>query len=300
MKSVERFNSAPVKYIVVDNGSDKPGVVGNLAGKLHQLFGDEYLRIDEGPELPDDLPKMTFLVSKSNSGYASGNNKGLDLAYRYSDIDKVMILNSDILFVEDIIPSLIEIQDNIPDCGVISPMLYKRDMAGIDYNCARDNKSVKRLAGANFAAPFKWVFKWGKGNLTRQHLLRNSDLSSLPEVIEIVLPSGSCMLMDKDLMQSIGSFDPMTFLYYEENILAAKLGRRQLRNFLATNLRCIHLGATTTAKSPSKRILKAGLDSQRYYVANYSDVSWPMRMIYMVSYWWMRGVIAIKCALKGH
>ena len=68
----------------------------------------------------------------------------------------------------------------------------------------------------------------------------------------IELPSGSCMLVKKDVFAAIGNFDPATFLYYEENILYRKLLKLKLGNYIATGLRCVHPGAATMAKSPSK------------------------------------------------
>lgn len=56
-----------------------------------------------------------------------------------------------------------------------------------------------------------------------RNLLYGENLVTISPIIEIELPSGSCMLFNKSFFQSIGSFDPNTFLYCEEDILYAKI-----------------------------------------------------------------------------
>ena len=141
--SVEKYNTAPIKYIVVDNGSKRENVVDALDAYLKGKFGDDYLQINEFSEVKK-LPYMTFIVSKVNDGYACGNNKGLRMAYVDDEIDKVMVLINDVLFVEDIIPSLSKAIDSDDQIGIVSPLLYKKNMVDLDYNCARRCEGVWR------------------------------------------------------------------------------------------------------------------------------------------------------------
>jgi len=81
------------------------------------------------------------------------------------------------------------------------------------------------------------------------------------------------MYINKKIFQEIGSFDPNTFLYWEENILFKKVEKIHKRNYLCTDLRCIHLGASSTASSPSLFIIDCNLKSSRYYMKTYSGCS---------------------------
>lgn len=295
VESVERFNTAPIKYILVDNGSTKPGVVDELDKAMKLRFGDEYNCIKEGEQHGEKLSRFTFLVSSSNTGYADGNNKGLRLAYADDEIDTILILNSDILFVEDIIPGLKQLQSLVADCGIISPILYKKNLEGIDYNCARRAPTLRQIAGGNFASPFKWVFKCLDRKKNNRYILSGKEIESLPdEPIRIDLPSGSCMLMTKDFMKGIDGFDSRTFLYYEENILESKTKRAGKNSYLAPKLKCIHLGATTTKKSPSAFVAKCSIESQRYYVTHYLNPSPPLKLCYNLSCWWSVCMLNLK------
>ena len=73
------------------------------------------------------------------------------------------------------------------------------------------------------------------------------------------------MLVEKMLFQQIGSFDPHTFLYYEENILWAKVQRLGLSNYIDTTVSCIHLGAATTrTQKPNKFISECSIQRDVY------------------------------------
>lgn len=270
VESVLQFNTYPIKIVIVDNGSTNPYVVPEIDSYLSHKYLDQYERIDEGTPI-ETLNDITFLVSLHNDGYAQGNNKGLNLLYRDSDIKYILILNSDILFVEDIISRLVEDLQSVPNGAIVSPVLHKKDMNGIDYNCARRSASLMDLF-------IEYLFLFHDfGNLLskrrkKRNLLIDKKLPLEEPLLEIELPSGSCMLVDKVFFKSIGAFDSHTFLYNEEDILWVKIHRLGKKNYLDTRLRCIHLGATTIDnKAPSEFVLNCSLESNYYYLENYTN-----------------------------
>lgn len=278
VESVEKYNTALVKYIVIDNGSKRQGVIEALDQYFSSKFKTKYKKITEKDET-NTLPFVTFLVSETNDGYACGNNKGLKLAYADDEIDKVMILNNDVLFVEDIIPQLIQEYDSDNHIGIVSPLLYKKDMEGLDYNCARRTESVARTFERFllfYVNPFGIKDKWNK---KQKYLLDKPELKNT-ERFEIDLPSGSCMLLSKKLFREIGSFDPHTFLYNEENILYQKLHARGVVNYIFPQLKCIHLGASSTKKEVGYFMIKASADSTCYYINHYTDASWLTKHLF--------------------
>ena len=104
IRSVLKYNTAPIKFIVVDNGSSRVRTVQKLDSFMSDTFGIGYTRVQENTPITwPYLNQATLLVSKHNDGYACGNNKGLKLADQDPEIDHVMILNNDILFIEDIV-----------------------------------------------------------------------------------------------------------------------------------------------------------------------------------------------------
>ena len=115
-------NSAPVKFAIVDNASRLEQRQALQRG-LEDIFGDRLQVASPGQSALENY--ATLILNDDNTGYARGNNIGLDAAYACPDVDYVMVLNNDVLFVEDIIPPLIATLESLPDCAIISPLLFK-------------------------------------------------------------------------------------------------------------------------------------------------------------------------------
>lgn len=278
IESVEKYNTAPIKYIIVDNGSTDKNAISVIHSFLGKEFKGDYLYLEEDNKIPDSLPKVTFLVSKTNDGYARGNNKGLNLAYRDATIDNILILNNDVLFIEDIIPELVDAYyHKLKDVAILSPILYKKDLKELDYNCAKKNETIWDATKKNL---FHYYYLLTKQNEQQISPHRYLLLNGIPkqDFLRIELPSGSCMFINKKLFQEIGSFDSNTFLYWEENILFKKIERIHKVNYLCTKIKCIHLGASSTSLTPSLFIINCGIESKLYYMRYYSGCN-------KLSYW---------------
>lgn len=256
--SVVKYNSYPAMIVVVDNAST-----------------DDSVRILRKYEA--ETCNIKLLESGKNGGYACGNNVGIRYFAEDSDVDRIMVLNSDVLFTEDIIPRLSEVLESSDDIGIVCPLLHGKDNISIDYNCAR-------LCPSNGTIILTYLLQYRdiKGFITKSRnqnkiLLNNPEKLSLPTV-EIELPSGSCMLIKKDVFSEIGWFDENTFLYYEENILFRKLQRIGKRNLICPSISCIHLGAHSTSKTTVPFLKTKEAESARYYLENYADMN-PLESI---------------------
>lgn len=280
IESIEKYNSANIKYIVVDNGSSRQESVDCIQKFAQQKFKGKTLYIEDQHPTIRVLPYFTLIASKTNDGYAQGNNKGLNLAFNDNEISHILIINNDVIFVEDIIPNLLSATKEINNCGLVSPILYKRDLKGIDYNCARRNPTNWELL-LTFMFMFRNLGGFLSKKIEKRKILKNNNWKK-KERIEIELPSGSCMLSTKDLWKKINGFDNGTFLYYEENILYKKILNLNLHNYLIPNCKCIHLGACSTSKSgnSSYKMTKIKVDSANYYLTHFGDMNVWQKIFY--------------------
>lgn len=269
LKSVEKYTpKGTYKTVVVENGSNQ-NTVNCVCDFVKSNYKDNYLIIAEN-STTTPLPSITVLVSPTNDGYARGNNKALKLLEDDDEIDYIMILNNDILFVEDIVSPLVQKYEEISDCALISPLLVKKDGMTIDHCCAR-----KQYPTSYFVLEQLLLYKdiWGILKLWRRNsIIIESNPGLLQQGhFEIGMPSGSCMLIKKELFKQIGYFDNNTFLYFEENILYHKTSKINKKNYLVPNLKCIHLGSSTTRKNPSTFIMKCQIESEVYYLRRYRN-----------------------------
>lgn len=264
------------KLFIVENGSNED-TVKTISQYVKKY--DDHLIGNDNYSFPETLPSITLLNSKTNDGYARGNNKALRIIDKDDEITHILILNNDILFIEDIVTPLIEQTGILRSCGIVSAMLLKKDRKTIDVNCARLDY-LKR----QFFFQYLFAFKdfWGilsKYELRQRLLIANPDLAD-KEAIKVEMPSGSCMLINKELFRKVGYFDPNTFLYFEENILYRKMKALGLQNYVVPSVRCIHLGAATTTKQESSYFLnKCHMESNAYYLRQYCQA--PLLSLYV-------------------
>lgn len=291
IQSIEACNTAPVKYIVVDNASSKPGET-DLLDQFFSQSNRSYRRFSDFDKPEKDLPYFTLVCSHKNVGYAQGNNKGLAFAYEDPSIRNILILNSDILFSEDIIPTLIRCQQQRDDAGLITPLIVSRK-GSIDHCCARNNLSNWDII-LLFALFHRNPFGMLSPIFRRQRILHNKPELTEKPFFPVELASGACMLIDKALFQRIGGFDPNTFLYYEENILFKKLQSVSRINYCVPSVKCTHLGAGSTQQSPSAFLQRCNLDSAGYYLTHYGQMSVLQRIAWPV----VKGAWRLKFMIK--
>ena len=156
-----------------------------------------------------------------------------------------------------------------PDIGILSPLLTK-DGKNIDYSCCRtiptdsmlvyESMKFLNLSFINKYIYQKFILK-GKPELLKQ------------DIVYCDIVSGSCILAKRTTWEKMNGFDPNTFLYYEENILFEKLKNLRLQMALIPIVSAIHLGAKSTKKITNTKILRIELDSLRYYLKKYRNIS---------------------------
>lgn len=262
------------KLMIVDNGSSENDRLATHS-YLKTRFGK--YNVVNGAEDMCHLASINYLSINKNIGYARGNNEGIKCFFRDQDVNYIMVLNSDIIFTQKIISPLRKIIDSKSNCGVISPLLYNKN-GGIDYCCARQNYDT-----VDISLTFSFLLSsYYRKRVNKKKLLLQTPELLNSDTVDIELPSGSCMLFKKNVMEMIGGFDPNTFLYYEESILYEKLKSIGLRSYLLTTVSCIHLGGASTTTTKSAYFLKlCNYNSLMYYVNNYRSLPY-INKIYMI------------------
>ena len=262
-----------VKLLVVDNGSTIDNSL-EVANYLRTKFV-EIQEISKDSTV-SKLGAISYLRLSENLGYAKGNNEGLRFLYNDTDINYIMILNSDIIITEDFIPTIREHINCHKELAAVSPLLYKRN-GEVDYCCARTS-----LSKADLLRTFSFVFnKQYIKALDSQKILKYSPNAVLKDSVDIEFPSGSCMMFRKQVLQDLEGFDPNTFLYYEENILCRKIQKLGLKCALIPSVSCIHTGgATTTSVKTAYFLKKCNLESLLYYLKMYEGCS-ELELLYV-------------------
>ena len=244
--------SAPHRTVIVDVGSPR-----EASERIAQALGVSVWQ--EGMAADGEL---FVLHSDENLGYARGNNLGADFLMRlFPDIDKLLFSNDDI---ELISPNVVEVlaahMDDDASIGCIGPKVI--DLKG-------------NLQGPGYAPPslrHKVVQNLGEPLLGAAPFRLDVERERKSEPVNIV---GGCFhLVRADAFRRLGGFDPRTFLYWEEEILSARLRSLELCVYFEADVAVRHfVGNTTSASAPNLLLLTCELTGQRLYFREYAKVS---------------------------
>lgn len=260
--------------IVILNYNNSDQTLGCLESLYRCCKGGNYkVCVVDNASCAQELEKLKqgctehIVVAGQNRGYACGNNLGCEWFDNDRDIDKILILNDDTRFTEDILTPMAAYLYAHPECGVVFPLVKASD-GSMDKACARRQKTSTGL--------FLQATCLGRLGLNRKEFITQEEIGDSDCMVTQV-PPGSCMMLRKGVFKEIGWLDPNTFLYFEEHILSTKLARKGLQCILLPRISIIHLGASTTSRQPSKTVYAHWRNSYLYFVKNYTHIPCAVR-----------------------
>ena len=198
LKSLAKVSGREIKFtvIVVDNGSI-----------------EQY-------QLPRGLDKKRFEVvrSEANLGFTGGNNLGIFYSIEKYNSDYVLLLNNDTVVDTLFLKRLAECSQENPEYGLICPKIYF--YKGNEYHkkeyARSELGSVLWYAGGsidwqNLAAFHRGVDEVDRGQFDS---FQGSDFAT-----------GCCVLIKREVLEKVGTFDKRFFLYFEDVDLSVRTRR---------------------------------------------------------------------------
>lgn len=208
------IESIPAELIVVDNNSSD----GSLA----------YLE----PKFPD----VKFIANQENLGFGKASNQGLQLATgRY-----ILFLNPDTIVPEDCFQQCLHFFETTPDAGAIGIKMI--DGSG------RFLKESKRA----FPSPLTSLYKlFGLARLfPHSKTFSKYHLGYLDEnkSNEVDVLAGAFMMIKKEVLDKVGSFDETFFMYGEDVDLSYRIQKAGYKNYYFAGSSIIHFKGESTRK----------------------------------------------------
>lgn len=172
------------EIIVVDNGSND--------GSVEYLTSDNRIRI---------------IPSEENLGFGKANNLGL----KYASGRNILFLNTDTKIKDNSICLLSKYLDTHPKVGALGGNL-------IDGN-GTPTQSFER----SFPGPIHVLNALTNGLLYKILYGKNIIYCHSKEPINVAYISGADLMIPKNILKQVGSFDPDFFMYYEETDLCFRI-----------------------------------------------------------------------------
>ncbi|MEW6088688.1 MAG: glycosyltransferase family 2 protein [bacterium] len=161
-----------------------------------------------------NYPQIELIQNSKNYGFAEGNNIGIRYTLRQGS-DYVVLLNQDTKVDPDWIKNLVQIVEKDKTIGILGPIQY--DYEGEDIN----NKFIDLLN-------------------TSKQFRENRNNKPLEELYEVDRVIGAAMLMTRNVLETVGFFDPLYFSYWEESDLCRRAVYHKFKIFVVTTSKIFH------------------------------------------------------------
>lgn len=205
--------------------------------------------------------KIVLIKSDENLGYAKGNNLCLEYAKR-DGCDYVLISNNDIIFQNGSIDTLLgDIQTG--EYLLVEPFIRNKD--GSVQVCVKKERPIFRQY---------MQFSTYLQNLVSNRKKRAYYKNLQPEEkSRVYWASGACFIADMKKFESIGFFDPNTFLYFEEYIISEKAVKNGLSIGFDPAAQVIHYHGASSGGSANLVTRLANFESEIYFFTNYRKIT---------------------------
>jgi GT2 family glycosyltransferase len=221
------------KVSVITVNFNQPKITEELLLSIpHTEIAIEIIVVDNGSrtELPTawqaNYPEVKFIRSERNLGFAGGNNLGITAATG----DYLFLVNNDTEFTAGLLEKLVQVMDDNPDVGMISPKIkyfFNRGViqyAGYTpmnyYTCANSCKGLRE--------PDKGQYDHICGPTAYCH--------------------GAAMMVRREAIDKAGLMFEHFFLYYEELDWAERIKRAGYQAWVCTDALIYHKESITVGK----------------------------------------------------
>jgi len=167
-----------------------------------------------------EFPDVELIENPENLGFAEGNDVGIRRALAHG-ADHVLVLNNDTEVDPGFLAPLLDEAGRRPDAGALSPKIL-------------------------FAAPPDLIWFAGaeydprSGYNGRQRGYREPDDGRFDTVVETARVCGAAMLVPREVLEKVGTFDPSLFAYSEDTDWSLRAHEAGYRHFVVPASRVWH------------------------------------------------------------
>jgi GT2 family glycosyltransferase len=219
---------------------------------------------------------VDVIQTKYNGGYARGNNFGAYYAIEKYSPDILVIANPDVGFSDDVIYKFEEILTKTDNVAAVTCKM--KCLSGIDLP---DAWKLPRYSDCILEQLL--LLRRLIGNRTKY----SEDYFAKNPLAKVDVVPGSLFAIKSDVFKSLGGFDESTFLYQEENLLAAKIKRHGLSSYLVTGMTYLHMHSVSINKNTSGvyRRLKLAYTSRKVYCDKVLGIGYIKELILAVTFY---------------
>lgn len=240
IESIRKYINTDYKIYLLDNAS--PNNSGSILAQKYS--GDE---------------DIDLTLSKENLGYARGNNVCISKMIE-DQCNYGIVSNNDIVFGPNIDKLIDDLREN-DNLLLVGPKIYLPD-GGV-----QPSIKIKKYGKLEYLRKYTYLNRIFSEELQKEYK-ENEAIDKFTTVEWVV---GAFFAFSVKKMKKIGLFDPNTFLFYEEDILAAKAKKANLLLGYDPNVSVMHYHGASTGGVLNVNTVIASTISEQYYFNTYTD-----------------------------
>jgi len=237
---MEKNSEYPKIGIVIlnwNNWQDTHHCVQNLREVIYPKSQLEIHAVDNGsgddsPERLKEIRDITLHLSTTNKGFAGGNNIAIITALKQG-CEYILLLNNDTQIPSNLLTGLISGFFESSDIGIVCPKIL-----------LSDEPKIIQFAGATYRLPRIIGELIGYGEI---------DTGQYNQIKIIDIAIGTCMLIKRDVFETIGLLDPDYFFYNEDIDFSYRTNNAGYHICYQPQVEVIHKNAQSTANNPELR-----------------------------------------------
>jgi GT2 family glycosyltransferase len=198
----------------------------NTYKNIEVIVVDNASKADPTDAFIEACPGARIIRNAENLGFSGGNNIGM----RAASGDYFFIVNNDTEFTSGLLEGLLEVFQQHPDAGLVSPKFqYFFEKGTIEY------------AGYQNINPFT-----GRNGMIGH---REKDQGQYDEMRVTHYAHGGGMMVSRDIIERVGLMPEQFFLYYEELDWSEQIKRKGYKIYYQPESLIYHKESMTTGRS---------------------------------------------------
>jgi GT2 family glycosyltransferase len=191
-----------------------------------------------GEMLQENFPRVRFIQSNQNLGFARANN----VAFKASRGRDVLFLNPDTEIVSPAIKTMQACLHALPQAGAVGCKLLNAD-GTVQTSCILSLPTIlNQLLDSEFLRAC-----WPKSSLWGASALFGNQRD--PQEVEAI--SGACVMLKREAFEKAGLFSEDYFMYAEDVDLGCKVSQAGFRNYFVPDVTVVHFGGGSSSVAAS-------------------------------------------------
>ncbi|HLF27856.1 MAG TPA: glycosyltransferase family 2 protein [Anaerolineae bacterium] len=233
-----------------------------------------------------EFPQVMLLANAHNRGFPAGNNQAFAVARgRY-----VMTLNPDTELIGQALTGMLAYLDAHPQVGALGPQLLNPDGS-----IQSSRRRFPTLSTALFEST--WLQGLAPHGVLQRYYMEDIAPNVMQEVDWLV---GACILVRREVLQTVGGFDEAFFMYSEELDWCKRIQSAGWKIVYLPEAKVIHHTGRSSEQAVAARHIHFQTSKVRYFRKHHGRwAAGVLRLLLLGMYVWQLGLESAK-ALLGH